>query len=1016
MSAPLLKRLFHWSDQPNLTYLDPSYYGRGLKGDEALRVQQGAPLRSYYYTQNIVPEAGLGPNQYFTDVDAAKLYDLRADPEGIYADALARFTTPDRQTDLGTIQGIVDRQGAATAAELELVKRGYLGYVGDNSSAAVFQPLDVQPMHQYAQGYPPVGTPQQVTDPKTGKSYMAKTPSADEQMLQQARMDANKAIKAGDYDPYFRLEDRYYANPDLYDIQGDTLTDAMPKKQATIDKWREKLHTPEATERLQAGYAKGQSLGNAEKWYAMGQWQDEYIKLLGPEEGARRYKEDFADAMAATTGGADPGSNLAMATYGNYLRERGLAMPKGAYEMPHPIGGRYATGNMRLYDKFLGQGEELTAAGNPKRFNFRQNFLGDTSRATIDEQMSKGMFDLNAPPTNAYGIAEGVVVDEAARLGIPAAEVQDVAWAGFKGVQGKPMMEWLNEAIARTAKVTGQSQEDVVKSVIMKRGPLYGLVGAAMVGSMTPEEAEAAPMGELAKRLGMKTRQAWHGSPHDFDKFDLAHIGTGEGAQAYGWGQYLSSSKGIARDYRDNLSSYDTIVDGVSIRGPGYEQKLEGLAVDLQQLRPDIQDTPGASDLKRMAKNVLDEAITAANVDRPISHQVKRLNQYADEAVERANSQYRYLEEKLGMSPERVDQALARASAGDPREVYAEDLIAFGIPEEKVEQYGVMSAVEDLLYAKLDARDYRETAELLPELVTEARTTSGGKLYEAEIPDETHLLDWDKPYAEQSDWVKEKLAPLLDERMENTVKLERGDDDALIPDVRGKYRWVRYNPDGRREASFYVFDSEDAAMSDAREKLMSMPGRDLYYSVVPRETRVSDNPAKQASEKLRDLGIPGHTYLGRTSDERNYVMYDVDKYTNIVNKGQVDPKLLAGLGAATAAALAYRQRRREKADFWEAGKDMAGTMAAGMLDLGATAFGYGEDSPLRQGIGRLMPEMGPETMAALEIMGEEAAPYIPEFMDETMAGQLIGGYLEIDTWLEENLHPQLKAILDLTVL
>ena len=45
---------------------------------------------------------------------------------------------------------------------------------------------------------------------------------------------------------------------------------------------------------------------------------------------------------------------------------------------------------------------------------------------------------------------------------------------------------------------------------------------------------------------------AWHGSPHDFDKFSLNHIGTGEGAQAYGHGLYFTDKKGIAKAYAGN--------------------------------------------------------------------------------------------------------------------------------------------------------------------------------------------------------------------------------------------------------------------------------------------------------------------------------------------------------------------------------------------------------------------------------------------------------------------------------
>lgn len=48
---------------------------------------------------------------------------------------------------------------------------------------------------------------------------------------------------------------------------------------------------------------------------------------------------------------------------------------------------------------------------------------------------------------------------------------------------------------------------------------------------------------------------AWHGSPHTFDKFSLAHIGTGEGAQAYGWGLYFAGKREVADFYRQNITT-----------------------------------------------------------------------------------------------------------------------------------------------------------------------------------------------------------------------------------------------------------------------------------------------------------------------------------------------------------------------------------------------------------------------------------------------------------------------------
>jgi N12 class adenine-specific DNA methylase len=46
---------------------------------------------------------------------------------------------------------------------------------------------------------------------------------------------------------------------------------------------------------------------------------------------------------------------------------------------------------------------------------------------------------------------------------------------------------------------------------------------------------------------------AYHGTPHKVDKFTTAKIGTGEGAQAYGWGLYFAESKGVADQYRKVL-------------------------------------------------------------------------------------------------------------------------------------------------------------------------------------------------------------------------------------------------------------------------------------------------------------------------------------------------------------------------------------------------------------------------------------------------------------------------------
>lgn len=85
-----------------------------------------------------------------------------------------------------------------------------------------------------------------------------------------------------------------------------------------------------------------------------------------------------------------------------------------------------------------------------------------------------------------------------------------------------------------------------MKGAAMAAVPL--VAGIARRGIM-PAAEEAA--------TAAKGIRAYHGSPHDFDRFSLEHIGTGEGAQAYGHGLYFAENEGVAHSYRYiNAPSY----------------------------------------------------------------------------------------------------------------------------------------------------------------------------------------------------------------------------------------------------------------------------------------------------------------------------------------------------------------------------------------------------------------------------------------------------------------------------
>ena len=95
----------------------------------------------------------------------------------------------------------------------------------------------------------------------------------------------------------------------------------------------------------------------------------------------------------------------------------------------------------------------------------------------------------------------------------------------------------------------------------------------------------------------------YHGSPHDFDKFSMDKIGTGEGAQAYGHGLYFAENEVVAKGYRDALS----LDAGFSYKGKSgltRDQLAEEIAKDFGGGYLDNVTTP-----RGVADGVMDELV-----------------------------------------------------------------------------------------------------------------------------------------------------------------------------------------------------------------------------------------------------------------------------------------------------------------------------------------------------------------------------------------------------------------------
>jgi hypothetical protein len=182
-----------------------------------------------------------------------------------------------------------------------------------------------------------------------------------------------------------------------------------------------------------------------------------------------------------------------MSQYANVMAKRGERMPERSYELPFPIGGRYAAGNIAQAQKFIDEGQVgFSATQNPKRYDFSSAFMGNKNAAVTDEQMMNAIQPgVNIPQW--YGPATRTIREEAAKAGVDPRGFQDVGWAGLKKgkVEAKgqtfeyegPMINHINRSIETTHRLTGMPREEIVRrGLIRKEIPMYTRGGLPVSG------------------------------------------------------------------------------------------------------------------------------------------------------------------------------------------------------------------------------------------------------------------------------------------------------------------------------------------------------------------------------------------------------------------------------------------------------------------------------------------------------------------------------------------------------
>lgn len=126
---------------------------------------------------------------------------------------------------------------------------------------------------------------------------------------------------------------------------------------------------------------------------------------------------------------------------------------------------------------------------------------------------------------------------------------------------------------------------------------------------------------------------AWHGSPHDFDEFDLGAIGSGEGNQVHGWGLYFAKDKKVSDLYRRELSLIHDVDKGTLFK------------VDVPDTKTMIDEQQSLNILSKETKQNLNAAINA------LPEQEKEVfineytnsplfNHYAKKEIDELNSEF----------------------------------------------------------------------------------------------------------------------------------------------------------------------------------------------------------------------------------------------------------------------------------------------------------------------------------------------------------------------------------------
>lgn len=110
------------------------------------------------------------------------------------------------------------------------------------------------------------------------------------------------------------------------------------------------------------------------------------------------------------------------------------------------------------------------------------------------------------------------------------------------------------------------SAQQIVGNLNDRARVLNEMTSAAAQEGVNYGPASRQLAGLLAEAYNPIGMVVYHGSPAKFSRFDPTKIGSGEGAQAYGYGHYVAQNPAVAKEYRTALSEPELFVKGRQIK------------------------------------------------------------------------------------------------------------------------------------------------------------------------------------------------------------------------------------------------------------------------------------------------------------------------------------------------------------------------------------------------------------------------------------------------------------------